>query len=71
MSVLLCGLWTLPPLPRADTGFSWPGSSAADGGKAIGLGTAESGGRFPANEAQLEIQWLVVKKKLLNLLFVP
>lgn len=40
-------------------------------GKAISLGTSESGERFPASEAQLEIQWLVVKKSLLNLLFVP
>lgn len=39
-------------------------------GKAVGLWTSESGGRFPANEVQLAIQWLVVKS-LLNLLFVP
>lgn len=59
------------PLPRPNTGISWPGSSAAgDVGKAVGLWTSESGGRFPANEVQLAIQWLVVKS-LLNLLFVP
>lgn len=40
-------------------------------GKAVGLGTSESGGRFPANEVQLEIQQSVVKKSLLHLLFVP